>query len=184
MDGPFWVDLRAPHMAADAASVTLLTTNLAVLPVANFPVLGANYFGFVGKAVRLRLWGQMTTGATPGNLSGNVYWGSGAAASGTSLCGMAATALSASQAGISWEWDLIVRCRAIGATGQLIAEGMFNAGVSLIASTLQPIMMPSGSNAAVTVDLTQNFIVSPQLARSGSTAESLIVHEFTWEALN
>jgi hypothetical protein len=184
MDGPFWVDLRAPHMAADAASVTMATTNKAVVPVANLPVLGSNYFGFIGKAVRIRIWGQMSTGTTPGNLSGSLYWGTGADANGTAIVSMNATTLSASQTNISWEWDLIVRCRTLGATGALIAHGMFNANVALIASTLQPVMLPASAAAATTVDLTANNVLSPQLARSGSTAESLIVHEMTWEALN
>ena len=184
MDGPFWVDLRAPHIAADVASVTMATTMKAVAPIANLPVLGSNYFGFVGKAVRMRIWGQMTTGATPGNLTGSLYWGTGADANGTAVVSFNATALAASQTNISWEWDIFVRCRAIGATGSLISHGMFNANVALIASTLQPVMMPASAAASTGVDLTQNFVLSPQLARSGSTAESLIVHEFTFEAMN
>ena len=85
MDGPFWVDLRAPHMSADAASVTLLGTALPLLPIANLPVLGGNYFGYIGKAVRMRIWGRMTTGTTPGNGQALLYWGTGAAANGTIL---------------------------------------------------------------------------------------------------
>ena len=61
---------------------------------------------------------------------------------------------------------------------------MFNANVGVIASTLQPVMMPASAPAQVTVDLTQNFVLSPQALRSGSTAESMQVHEFTYEALN
>lgn len=184
MDGPFWVDLRSPHMAADAASVVLAATMNPVVPAANLPVLGSNYFGFVGKAIRIRLWGQMTTGATPGNLTGSVFWGTGAAANGTAIASINATALTASQTNLSWFWDIVCRCRAIGVTGSLIMHGIFQANVGLIANTLQPIMMPASAAAPTTVDLTQNFVLSPQLARSGSTAESLIVHELTWEALN
>jgi hypothetical protein len=183
MDGPFWVDLRAPHMSADAASVTLLTTAVAVVPTANLPVLGSNYFGFIGKAVRIRLWGQMTAVATPGNLTGSLYWGNGASANGTVVQSFAATALTAGTA-LSWEWDILVRCRTLGASGALIAHGMFNANVALIGSTLQPVMMPASSAAATTVDLTANNVLSPQLAASGSAGSAVIVHELTWEALN
>lgn len=184
MDGPFWVDLRAPHISADIAAVTLSTTAKGIVPIANLPILGSNYFGYVGKIIRMRIWGRMSTGATPGNITAAIYWGTGADANGTVIATTAATALSASQTNLTWEWDIAVRCRALGATGSLIGHGMFNANVGLVASTLQPVMMPASAPAAVTVDLTQNFVLSPQVLRSGSTAESIQVHEFTYEALN
>lgn len=184
MDGQFYVDTRQPFMAADAAAVTLSTTALALLPTGNLPVLGSSYFSYVGKCVRMRMWGRMTTGTTPGNLTVNLYWGTNAAANGTVLVTSAATALTASQTSLTWEWDLIVRCRALGATGSLIAHGMFNANVGVIASTLQPVMLPASAPAAVTVDLTQAFVLSPQVLRSGSTGESMQCHEFVFEAVN
>ena len=184
MDGPFWVDLRAPFMATDAAAVTLSTTALALLPTANLPVLGANYFSYVGKAVRMKLYGRITTGATPGNMTAVLYWGTNAAANGTILVQTAATALTPSQTNLTWEWDMLIRCRALGSSGSLIAFGMFNANVGVLASTLQPVMLPASAPAAVTVDLTQNFVLSPQFLRSGSTAEAMTVHDFLFEALN
>src|SRR6516225_6538990 len=82
MDGPFYVDTRAPHINADIAAVTLAATAKALVPVANLPVLGSNYFGWVGKAIRMRLWGRITTGATPGNMTAQIMWGNGAGADG------------------------------------------------------------------------------------------------------
>ena len=184
MDGPFWDDLRSPHNAADVASVTLAATAKAMVPVANLPVLGANYFGWVGKAVRIRVMGRLTTAATPGNMTASLYWGNGTDANGTAVGTSAAVALTASQANMTFELELYVRCRATGVTGSLLAMGMFNANVAVLASTLQPVMIPATAPAPVTVDLTQNFVLSPQFARSGSTAETLQVHEFMFEALN
>ena len=184
MDGPFWVDLRAPHIASDVAAVTLSTTAKAIVPVANLPILGSNYFSFIGKVVRMRLFGRMTTGATPGNMTASLYWGNGTDANGTAIQSTPATALVASQTSITWEWDMLVRCRQIGVSGSLFAFGMFNANVAIVASTNQPIMMPGSVPAPVTVDLTQNFVLSTQFLRSGSTAETIQVHEFIYEALN
>jgi hypothetical protein len=184
MDGPFWVDLRAPHISADVASVTLAATYKAMVPIANLPVLGSNYFSYVGKAVRIRTYGRLTTGATPGNMQIGLLWGTGADANGTTIAQSAATALTATQSNLTWECDMVVRCRALGVTGSLIAHGMFNANVAILASTLQPVMIPASAPAAVTVDLTQNFVLSPQFLRSGSTAEALQVHELTFESLN
>lgn len=184
MDGQFYVDTRAPHMMADQASVTLSTTALPIFPNAALPVLGSSYFGWVGKAVRMRIWGQMTTGATPGNLTVGMYWGNNTGANGTILSQSAAVALTASASNAQFEMDWLVRCRAIGATGALLAHGMFNSNVILVASTLQPIMIPPQGAAQTTCDLTQNNFLSPQIWRSGSTAESVIVHDMTFEALN
>ena len=184
MDGPFWVDQRTPFIVADAAAVTLSTTALALLPIANLPVLGSNYFGFVGKAVRMKMYGRITTGATPGNGTLALYWGTGAAANGTVLVTSAATALTASQTNLTWEAEFLIRCRSLGASGSLIALGMFNANVGVLESTLQPVMLPASAPAAVTVDLTQNYVLSPQFLRSGSTAETMQVHEFIFESLN
>jgi hypothetical protein len=184
MDGPFYVDTRAPHLSADVAAVTLATTAKAIVPVANLPVLGSNYFGWLGKAVRMRIWGRFSTGATPGNMAAQLMWGTGADANGTVIAATAATALSASQTNLTWEWDFICRCRAFGSSGALIAHGMFNCNVGLISNTLQPVLMPASAPAQVTVDLTQAFVLSPQILRSGSTAETLQVHEMTFEALN
>src|SRR6516225_507983 len=119
MDGPFWVDLRSPHIAADVASVTLAATAKAMVPVANLPVLGANYFGWVGKAVRIRVMGRLTTAATPGNMTASLYWGNGTDANGTAVGTSAAVALTASQANMTFELELYVRCRATGVTGSL-----------------------------------------------------------------
>jgi hypothetical protein len=185
MDGPFWVDLRAPHMSADAGSVTLAATAKAMVPVANLPPLGANYFAFVGKAVRLTLHGRITTAATPGNMTFSLYWGSGADANGTILASSLSTiALIANQTSMSWRLEMMIRCRSLGATGSLIAMGMMSFNPAVVASTNQPVMIPASVPAAVTVDLTANNFLSPQFLRSGSTAEAIQVHEFMFEAMN
>jgi hypothetical protein len=184
MDGPFYVDTRSPHIGADAAAVTLSTTNLALLPIANLPILGSNYFGYVGKAVRITMFGRITTGATPGNGQFNLYWGSGASATGTIIGSSGTFALTASQTNLTWVCQFWVRARALGATGSLmvLGEAGFNPGV--VVSTAQPIMIPASAPAPVTVDLTAANVLSPQFLRSGSTAETMQVHDYLQEALN
>jgi hypothetical protein len=186
MDGPFFVDTRAPHISTDVPAVTLTAAAKALVPIANLPILGSNYFNYVGKAVRIRLFGRITTAATPGNMQAVLYWGSGVDAIGTVLAQTAAVALTAGQTSLTWEWDMLVRCRTLGGAGigSLIAHGMFNANVAVLASTLQPVMMPPSVPAAVLVDLTAANVLSPQFLRSGSTVETIQVHEFLFEALN
>lgn len=185
MDGPFYNDLREPFISADIAAVTLSTTDKALFPPSNFPVLGGQYFARPGKKIRIRLFGRMTTGATPGNLTIDVYYGDGTDANGVLLVSSAAFALTASQANLSWEMDIIVHCRSIGSAGTLFGVGMFNANVAVVASTLQPVLIPA-SAAAVSgaCDLTAAKIISVQAKRSGSTAETMQVHDMEVIALN
>jgi hypothetical protein len=184
MDGNFYVDSRSPFISADVAAVTLATTDKALVPIANLPILGSNYFGFVGKAVRIKMFGRITTAATPGNGTLDILWGTGADANGTVLASSATVALTASQTNLSWEAEFIVRCRALGASGSLIVMGRLLVNNAVIANTLQPLLIPASAAAAVTVDLTAANVISPQFKRSGSTAETMQVHEINFEALN
>lgn len=183
-DGPFFVDTRAPHISADVSAVTLASTDKALIPVANIPVLGSNYFGFIGKAMRITMFGRITTGATPGNGTFDIYWGTGADANGTIIGSSATVALTASQTNLSWWLEIVVRCRAMGASGSLLVTGQAAFNNAVLATSLQPLLIPASAPAAVTVDLTAASIISPQFKRSGSTAETMQVHDVLYEALN
>ena len=65
MDGAFYTDLREPHFVSDLATVTLSTTDKALYTVADFPSLGSNYFGRVGKRLNIRAAGKITTTCSP-----------------------------------------------------------------------------------------------------------------------
>src|SRR5712671_4442255 len=127
-DGLFYNDLREPFIGADIAPVTLLTTDLALYPASNFPVLGGQYFARVGKKLQIRLFGKITTVLTPGNGTFDVYYGTGGAANGVLLASSAAFALTASQTNLSWEAQFQVSCRSIGSAGTLFCDGraLFN----------------------------------------------------------
>jgi len=186
MDGAFYRDLREPFIGSDATAVTLAATYKALLPAGALPPLGSHYFGRIGKKVRLRLFGRMTTALTPGNIQLAIFYGTGADANGVNLAASAAVALSASQTNLSWEAEFTVHCRSIGATGTLFATGKFLCNNALVASTLLPIMIPASAPAVSgSCDLTSaSLILSPQMLRSGSTAETAQVHDFEFEALN
>lgn len=184
-DGLFYNDLREPFVTVSPAAVTLAATAKALYTASQFPVLGGQYFSRVGKKLRIRLFGQMTTALTPGNGSFNVYYGTGADANGTILMTGAPVALLVSQTNISWTAEIIVTCRTTGSVGTLFASGKAHFGVSLIASTLQPILLPaSGAAVSGACDLTAANIISVQYLRSGSTAETMQVLEMEVIALN
>ena len=184
-DGLFYQDTREPFLASDITAVTLAATNKALYPASNFPVLGGQYFARPGKKLHIVAYGRMTTGATPGNLTLGVLYGTGADANGVVLQSSAAVALIASQTNIMWCIDVMVHCRSIGSAGTLFAVGQFTCNPAIIASTAQPVMIPA-SAAAVSgaCDLTAANIISLQALRSGSTAETMQVHDLKVVAVN
>jgi hypothetical protein len=181
-DGLFYNDMREPFIGADITAVTLAATNKALYPVSNFPVLGGQYFSRIGKKLRIRLFGRMTTGATPGNGQFALLYGTGADANGVVIASSAAFALTANQTNVSWMVDLLVHCRSIGSAGTLFATGhaLFNEAVAA-PHVLIPASAPAVSGAC---DLTAALIMSVQFNRSGSTAETMQVHDMEVIAMN
>lgn len=184
-DGLYYQDTREPFITADIAAVTLAATQKALYPASNFPNLGGQYFARPGKKIHIVLIGRMTTVLTPGNLTIAILYGTGADANGVTLQSSAAVALVASQTNLMWILDVMIHCRSIGSAGTLFCVGTFQCNPALIASTAQPLMIPA-SAAAVSgaCDLTAALIVSCQAARSGSTAETMQVHDMKVVALN
>lgn len=184
-DGPFYHDTRGPFVAADVAAVTLAATAKALYPAASFPALGAGYFNqFVGKKLRIKMFGRITTAVTPGNGSFDIYFGTGADANGTILASSAALALTASQTNLSWKAEFDITVRALGAAGALLCVGEAKFNVGVLASTLAPMLVPASAPVQVAADLTSANIISVQFKRSGSTVETMQVHDMTVEPLN
>jgi hypothetical protein len=181
MDAPFYQDTRAPFIIADIASVSLLTTAKAMYPVANFPNLGSNYW-WAGKKVRIEMFGRITTGATPGNGQFDIYWGNGTDANGTIIQSSAAFALIATQSAMAWRMILDIHCRTPGAAGGLFLSGQWIPNPAVFASV---VLIPASSPAvSASLDLTLANIISVQFKRSGSTSESIQVHDMIYSAMN
>lgn len=184
-DGIFYWDTREPFVTGDVTAVTLATTAKALFPAASSPVFGGQYWSRIGKKIRIRLFGRITTAATPGNGSFDIYYGSGADATGTIIMSSATLALTASQTSLSWELEVYVHARTLGATGTLFGTGKALFNNAVLASTLQPMLLPASVPAASgSVDLTAANIISPQFKRSGSTAETMQVHDVEITATN
>jgi hypothetical protein len=181
-DGLFYNDLREPFTASDIAAVTLAATNKALYPASNFPLLGGHYFARPGKKLHIRLFGRITTVLTPGNLTFGVYYGTGADANGVLLASTTAQALIASQTNLSWQADVFVHCRSIGSAGTLFVTGRIKFNEAVAApEILLPGSAPVVSGAC---DLTAALIISVQAARSGSSAETMQVHDMEAISLN
>lgn len=173
MDGANYLDTRAPFdiAATPPASVTLASTDKAIYTPSEFPSFGPGYW-WVGKQFRIRACGKATTGATPGNGTWDIYWGTGADANGTILASSVATALAANQSNISWWLDLLIECTVRGSSGKLMVTGL--AFMNALLTTNVPMPIPATSPVASSaIDLTSSSIISVQYKRSGSTAETM-----------
>lgn len=184
-DGLFYNDLREPFIASDLSAISPLATAVALYTPSSFPVLGGQYFARPGKALRIQLFGRCTSALTPGNVSFAVYYGTGASANGVLLASSAAVAWSASQTNMSFMVDVTVTCRTTGSTGTLFCTGYALFNNAAVASTLQPLMIPATAPVVSgSCDLTAANIISVQMLRSGSTAETAQIHQMQVTALN
>lgn len=185
MDGQFYHDTREPFMSVPPSAVTLSSTDKGLYPLAAFPTLGGQYWARPGKKLAIRAFGKITTGATPGNGTWDIYYGSGADATGTIIGSSGTLALSASQTNVSWMLQLWITCITTGSSGSLLCNGLATMNVGVLASTLQPMLIPATANAAVgSLDLTAANIISVQFKRSGSTAETMTVTDMEVSSLN
>lgn len=187
-DGIHYWDTRHPFNAADGPDITLATTAKALYPTAMFPVLGGQYWD-IGRKIMIRLFGKITTAATPGNGSFDIYYGDGTDANGTILASSAALALSVNQTTVSWTATIYVSCRdsgpAGGSVGKLFCDGIAQFNVGVLASTLAPMLIPANTAVVATgLDLTASKIISVQFKRSGSTAEHMWVQDMEVVSLN
>jgi hypothetical protein len=167
------------------AAVTLAATAKALYTAAEFLAMGGHYFALKGKLMRIRLFGVCTSAATPGNVSFAVYYGTGGDANGVLLASSTPVAWSASQTDKSFSVDVEVACVTTGPTGTLFCTGVATFNVASVASTLQPILIPASAPAvSAACDLTAPLIVSVQMLRSGSTAETAQIHQATILSFN
>jgi hypothetical protein len=168
-------------LSPTATAVTLAATDKALYPAQFFAPFGNGYW-WAGKKIGLRVFGRATTGATPGNFSWSLYFGSGADATGTLLGTSKVIAAVANAVNLCWMAQLELDCRVIGSAGSILATGFIFADSALIANVVP---FPASAPVAVAVDLTAGSnILSLQLKRSGSTAESAQVHQILPSPLN
>jgi len=184
MDGANYVDTRSPFdiAANPPAAVTLAATDKALYTPSEVPGMGSGYW-WLGKKIRLYAFGKMTTGATPGNGTFDIYWGTGADANGTIIQSSGTLALAANQTNIPWWLDVVIECTLRGSTGKLFAMG--SANMNTLLTTNVPMPIPASAPATSgAIDLTASNIISVQFKRSGSTAETMQVLQVLFQPQN
>jgi hypothetical protein len=179
-DGLLYRDLRQPILIVDNAAITLSTTALDLWLVTQFGALPANYWT-PGKSLEVTAYGKITTAATPGN---GTFSASVNPTVNTTLVSSTAKALTASQTNLSWMARVHFQCRTIGTTGTFRIQGKYDLNVAVLASTLAPVLVPDSAPADITQDTTVATFARLEVARSGSTAETMTTTMLFIEALD
>lgn len=186
-DGLNYRDTRQPFLLVTDVTGTLLSTSVLIHSAA-YTALPAGYW-WAGKKLKLTVWGAFTTGATPGNLTTEIRYGT-ASAGGTILATSAAVALAINKTSITCCLEAYITCRTLGATGAFMANGRFMPDqiAIILPAANTPQMIPASAPATVAIDTTSTVAsfhgINFQMKRSGSTAETFITHDLTFEALN
>lgn len=171
-------EVLMPVMLADQTAVP--GTTEAVLWAAQFSALPANFFDAPGKTCRLRAFGVMTTGATPGTLILTPRYGT--TTGGTTLgAGTASGTLATSVTTVPWSMDCMIVCRSIGSSGTIAFFGLWE---SPRGYTTAPGVVECGNGSVATIDTTSaagGLVVGATLSNAGS---SLTTRKMSIEALN
>lgn len=181
-----WVETLG-WATGDGAALTASTTSTSILPGQAKITLPANFFDKVGKMVRVRATGRVTTVTTPGTLTLDVRFGSVVVANGGAM-----TLNATAQTNVTWDLEWILTCRAIGTgtaanmmhVGKFMsralvggsAEATAGAGTRPLPDTAPAVGTGFDSTAAQVVDLFATWSIN--------NADSIQVHQYSIEALN
>jgi hypothetical protein len=158
---------------SSGTAVANTTTETILFPNITIP---ANYMQD-GRTLRLRVFGQYSTTATP-TIIFTLRWGGVA---GTVLCKTAAVTLPTVTAA-AWDLDIILTTRSNGSTGTVMANGHASAGAAADTPlTAGGVLTP----AAVTVDLTADTALSITGTWSAASASNTTTGlNYTIESMN
>jgi hypothetical protein len=179
MSSPGYVDTLA-RAETDGPVLATFTTRASLTPAAARYTTPTTGFWQVGKVLRLTAQGRIST-FTSGTFTFSFGVGSVDAFASQALT------MVASQTNQTWELDLLMTVRAVGAggsaTANLIGVGKLNAGAAITASTT---MLPATAPAVGTsFDPGAASVLDLFLACSVSNAANgATLHGYTLEALN
>ena len=183
--------------SADFAAVSPLATSISIIPILRVPstslAFPAGYWQKPGRRWEISMWGRMTTAVTPGNITVELRHQTGAAptdAGGTILATSAAIVAGASKANVTWRARFVIMARGEGSTfvptaTPLMAYGEFVPEPSSVVfpAANNPCFLPATAPAAVNVDVTLAGTIHVDMKRSGSTAETIQVHDLHVSAM-
>jgi hypothetical protein len=170
----------------DGAVLTAASAASAIPAAAKF-TLKANFFDYVGKAIRVQASGRISSIiTTPGTARYDVRFG------GTVVFDGLAILLDtvAGHTTVGWTLDILMTCRAIGTSGNLWGQGTWACEDILGVPATAPkgvlsAILPWNSTPAVgaNFDTTVSQVVDVFFTQTAATG-SMTLHQYTLTALN
>ena len=177
----------------DGTALASSTTPTSLLPAAGRFTLASNFFANIGKQIRIRACGRVSTVVTtPGTLTMDIRFGTVAAPI-IVFNGGAMNLNTTAQTNATWELDADLVCRSIGSgtTATVLGIGRFfsraligspavasgYAGVALLPDTAPAVGTGFDSTITNVVDLFATWSVS-------NSSNSITLHQFSLESLN
>lgn len=163
--------------SGDGSALTNSTTATSIIPAANKITLPAQYFDRIGKRLRIRAAGRISTAAsTPGTLTLDVRFGSTIV-----FNGGASGTLATSASNLTWEAEMELVCRALGSGTSATVLGVGKLISAALSATTPILLLPTSapaagtgfdSTASQTVDLFATWSVA-------SASNSITLHHFS-----
>lgn len=164
----------------DGSALSNSTTATSIIPASRKFTLPAYFFDQVGKELRIRAAGRISTAAsTPGTITFDVRFGSTVV-----FNGGASGTVATSATNLTWVLDIVLQCRALGASGTVLGTGtLITAALSATTPImLLPVSAPAAgtgfdTTAAQTVDLFATW-------SAASASNSITCHQFLVDSPN
>lgn len=178
----------------DGSALTNSTTPTSILPPAARFTLPSNFFANIGKSIRIKASGRISTLVTsPGNLSFAVQFGT--VASPISVFSSGTTALNVTaQTNATWDLEVNLVCRAIGSgtsatmlgVGKWISRASLNGPAVGTTTGVGTVLLPDTAPAVGTgFDSTITNVVDLYATFSAaSSSNSIQLHQYSLESLN
>ncbi len=172
----------------DGTALTASTTPTSIIPPAARFTLPSNFFA-IGKKLRVKASGRITTVTTPGNLTLDVRLGAS-----TVIFNGGATALNATvQTNQTWELEVDLTCRSIGnstlatilGTGKWTSRASLNGPAVGTTTGVGVVLLPDTAPVVGTgFDSTVTNVVDLFATFGTNNANSIQVHQYSLESLN
>lgn len=170
----------------DGTALASSVTATSILPAAAKFTLPANYFGYIGKVLRLTAQGRISTTSSSPTITFDVRLGAVIVFNGAAVATVAAGA----QTNKTWQLEALLTCRAIGAStsanlmgiGKLTSSAVVgssggNANTALLPDSAPAVGTGFDSTVSNVVDLFATWSAS-------SASNSVQLHSFALESLN
>ena len=181
MEGGYEAVRKSAVLPADEGAITLATTMKALWSPAK--TLIPTGVWYPGKIMHIVAFGKATTDGTAGNYVFEIGLGAGDAPA--ALVTGATVAGTVSQTNVTWMAEMYAECRTYGTAGILRLWGSITPVVALLASTLQPYLMPNATPADISFDFTVGTnALTLQAQRSGAGVWTMATTSIVMEDMN